>query len=211
MISAILLAAGNARRFDGSQKLLALVHHDKQELPLVRASALGVLDAKLERVIVVLGREAERVRDALTTLPLAFVKNGEYATGMSSSLRVGVAEATRLWPDSDGLLIALGDQPMGGTGIIERLVTTFVGLGSAGSRSIVAPRFLGALGNPVIFGREVETELLAITGDRGARSVVDRDVSRVTYVDFDRESPVDIDTVEDLKGGLRGWRLDADL
>jgi molybdenum cofactor cytidylyltransferase len=203
MISAILLAAGSARRFDGSQKLLAKLPHDGERLPLVRVSALGVLEAKLERVVVVLGREANAVREALALLPLAFVNNDNYASGMSSSLALGVAEATRLWPDSDGLLVALGDQPMGGTGIIERVANAFVGEGSRRTSSIVTPRFRGAPGNPVIFGRELAPELLAVTGDRGGRSVVDRDPSRVRYVDFDREPPPDIDTKNDFEVGAR--------
>jgi len=198
MISAILLAAGNAHRFDGSHKLLATVPHESHDLPLVRVAAMGVLGANLERVVVVLGREAEHVRDALALLPLAFVRNDEYASGMSSSIRTGVVEASRLWPDSEGLLVALGDQPMAGAGIIERLVSAFVARGPRRTRSIVAPRYHGTPGNPVIFGRELVPELLAITGDRGARTVVERDALRVTHVDFDREPPLDVDTREDL-------------
>src|SRR5690242_10076696 len=198
MITAILLAAGNARRFDGTQKLLARIRYDGAVVPLVYASALGLAQAGLRRIIVVLGRDAESVRRALGELDVEFVFNGAYETGMSSSLRVGVTEATRRWPDSNGIMIALGDQPLGGTPIAERLIAAFEA-GTNGGNSIVAPRFRGTPGNPVIFGHRLAPELLAITGDRGARSVVERDASRVTHVDFAMDAPPDVDTIDDLR------------
>jgi molybdenum cofactor cytidylyltransferase len=117
---------------------------------------------------------------------------------MSSSLRAGVAEAARLWPDSAGMVVALGDQPLGGSGILEQLVATFGSRPQGSTKAIVAPRFRGVLGNPVMFARELLPELLAVTGDNGGRSVVVRDASRVAYVDFDRDAPPDVDTVDDL-------------
>jgi molybdenum cofactor cytidylyltransferase len=198
MITVILLAAGNARRFDGSQKLLAPVPHEGLAVPLIRATALGVLGAGLDGIVAVTGKDAARVRAALDGLAIAFVHNQAHATGMSGSLRVGVTEGLRLWPHSEGLLIALGDQPMAGTGIIERVVTGFQDLGARRASKIVVPRFSGVRGNPVLFGRELAPELLAVAGDRGGRGVVDRDPSRVVYVDFDSEPPLDVDTLDDL-------------
>lgn len=198
MITAILLAAGNARRFGGTQKLLARIRYDGGIVPLVYASALGLAKAGLRRIVVVLGREAESVRRALGDLEVEFVFNGAYESGMSSSLRAGVTEATRCWPDSDGIMIALGDQPLGATPIAEQLIAAFEE-GANGGNAIVVPRFRGTPGNPVIFGYRLAPELLAITGDRGARSVVERDASRVTHVDFDMEAPPDVDTIDDLR------------
>jgi molybdenum cofactor cytidylyltransferase len=70
----------------------------------------------------------------------------------------------------------------------------------------VAPRFRGNAGNPVLFSRALVPELLLVTGDRGARAVVERDPSRVEYVAFDRDAPLDVDTLDDLAdltGNLR--------
>jgi molybdenum cofactor cytidylyltransferase len=196
MIAAVLLAAGTAQRFGGSQKLLVPLPNDAEPMPLVRLSAIGVLEAGVERVVVVVGREARAVRDCLHGLALEFVTNADYASGMSSSLRTGVGEAMRLWPEARGLLIALGDQPLGGTGIIEAVVRR----GAEGDMDgrITAPRFRGELGNPVLFGRELVPELLEVTGDRGARGVIERERGRVDCVDFDRAAPLDVDRAEDL-------------
>ena len=199
MISAVLLAAGSARRFGGSQKLLASVPHEDTRIPLVQLSVLCLLAANLERILVVVRTEGESVRGCLSGLPVEVVANVEAATGMSSSLRLGVAEATRRWPESEGILIALGDQPIVEREIIDTLVTQLSTRGADGcAPAIVAPRFQGQLGTPVLFTLPMVPELLALRGDHGARSVVERDPSRVRFVDFDRPPPLDVDTPTDL-------------
>ena len=62
-----------------------------------------------------------------------FVVNPAFETGMSSSLRTGVEYALEHWPTADGLLIALGDQPLAGTGIVEVLVERFRSARTRGS------------------------------------------------------------------------------
>jgi molybdenum cofactor cytidylyltransferase len=62
---------------------------------------------------------------------------------------------------------------------------------------IAAPRYRDGLGNPVLFRAAVFPELLAVGGDRGARSVVGREAGRVAVVPFDYPMPDDVDTPED--------------
>lgn len=167
-------------------------------MPLVRLAVLALCEAGLEHVVV-LGRDAATVRACVADLGSRFVVNSAFASGMSSSLRAGVEYAQEHWPGADGLLIALGDQPLAGSGIVEALVERFRRVPHDSSRPlIVAPRYRGELGNPVLFDRSLAPELLAVTGDRGARSVIERDATRVQYVDFDRSAPHDVDTPADL-------------
>jgi len=200
MIAAVLLAAGNARRFDGSQKLLAPVPRAGGDAPLVRCAAEALIVAGLERIVVVLGREADAVGRSLDGLAVRLLINAAYVTGMSSSLRAGVGEAVCLWPATEWVLIALGDQPLAGTGVVEALARACRGAGRerATAPQIIAPRFRGEVGNPVLFARALVPELLSTSGDRGARSVVERDPTRVRYVDFAAPAPPDVDTVQDL-------------
>lgn len=210
MISAVLLAAGSARRFDGSQKLLAPVPYEGATIPLVRLSVLCLLAAQVERIVVVVGRDGAAVRQSLTGCPAVVVTNAGAEDGMSSSLRLGVEATSERWPDSKALLIALGDQPIVDRAIIETLVRR---LEERCDAAIVAPRFQGALGTPVLFTLPLVPELLALRGDRGARSVVERDPSRVAYVDFDRPAPLDVDTMTDLGNLVRSIteeRVDAE-
>jgi len=200
MIVGVLLAAGSARRFGGTQKLLAPVPHENGEesVPLVRLAVMGLREGGLDHVVV-LGREAEAVRACVADLGSSFVVNSAFETGMSSSLRAGVAYALEHWPATDALLIALGDQPLAGSGIVDVLVEHFRRLPNEGRKPlIVAPRYRGEVGNPVLFDRMLAPELLAVTGDRGARSVVERDPTRVHYVELNREAPRDVDTPGDV-------------
>jgi molybdenum cofactor cytidylyltransferase len=198
MIAAVLLAAGSARRFDGTQKLLAMVPTKDGAVALVRHSVAGLLSAGLPNVVVVTGRDDDQVRRALNGMDVRFVFNPDYASGLSTSLKKGLSEALRLWPKADELLVALGDQPLTGTGIIEALLSVDRTPHDRRRHPIVVPRFRGQYGNPVLFARELAPELLEVTGDRGARAIIERDPSRVRYVDFDRAMPLDVDTVRDL-------------
>jgi molybdenum cofactor cytidylyltransferase len=212
MITAVLLAAGTARRFDGRQKLLARVPHAGTTVPLVRLSVIGLMEAKLERIVVVVGRDADSVRQSVQDLGVTVVANAAYAAGMSGSLRVGVEEAARRWPDSEALLVALGDQPVIGRGIVERLVRELEQVsGGADRQQIVAPRFEGVFGTPVLFARALIPELLAVTGDRGARAVVECEPARVRYVDFAEPAPPDVDTASDLASLTRVLRSAGSL
>src|SRR5204862_2870403 len=99
-------------------------------------------------------------------------------------LRSGVAEAMQLWPKAEWLLIALGVQPLAGTGVVEALVRTSATIeGGRRTPQIIAPRFAGESGNPVLFSRERAPELLLAYGDRGARSVVERQPRQVRHVE----------------------------
>ncbi len=186
MIAAIVLAAGAGRRF-GSQKLVQLVDGE----PLVRASVERVVGAGPELTIVVVGHEAAAVRRALSGLAVEIVTNPRPSDGMSSSLRAGLAVV----PSSAvAVLIALGDQPIVHSSVIPGLMARF----SSNDVAIVAPKYCGIQGLPVVFGRSVFGELDALTGDRGARSVIEADPARVAYVAFDHPMPPDVDTPEDL-------------
>ena len=200
MIVGVLLAAGSARRFGGTQKMLARVpnRNGERPVPLVRLAVLGLCEAGLDHVVV-LGREAEAVQASVADLGSSFVVNPAFASGMSGSLRTGVAYAIEHWRTAEGLLIALGDQPLAGSGIVEVLVEHFQRVPNEAPRPLIfVPRYRGELGNPVLFDRSLAPELLAVSGDRGARGVVERDPNRVRYVDFDRAPPRDVDTPADV-------------
>lgn len=188
MIAALLLAAGASRRFGGGRQKLV------QELngrPVVRWSAETLIGAPVGEVIVVVGLNDGLVRDALKGLRLRFVQNAAADEGMASSVAVGVAA---LSPETQGALIVLGDEPLAGRAPLERVVQRY----KEGGASVVAPTFRGVRGHPVLFDRSVFPELLALTGDRGARAVADREPGRLAIVEVDLPKPVDVDTPADL-------------
>ena len=147
MIVALVLAAGAARRF-GSQKLLQPVRGE----PLVRAAVDRVVAAGPEQTIVVVGHDAPGVRHALAGLPVTIVENPHPEQGLSSSLRAGLAMVPS---NAVAVLVTLGDQPIDRDEVFPALVARFGG----DEAPIVAPRYQGVQGLPVLFARAVFPEL----------------------------------------------------
>ena len=187
MIAGIVLAAGLSLRM-GQPKLLL----DWGGKPVVRRAVERVKAGGMDEIVIVLGHEGQAIREALKGLPVRFVENPEPEAGQASSIACGVSA---LGPAAGAALIALGDQPALPPEVIPRLLQTFHETGKA----IVAPLYRGVQGNPVLFAAAVFPELRALTGDRGARSVVEKDPARVALVSFDLAMPADLDTFEDYE------------
>jgi molybdenum cofactor cytidylyltransferase len=183
-VTAILLAAGRSQRM-GRNKLLL----DWNGRPLVRGIAETLIQAELD-VLVVLGHEAAEVQAALIGLPLKFDHNESFADGIGSSISAGAAAAS---PVADAFLIVLGDMPNLSHDLLHAL------LSRANRDRIVVPRHGVREGNPVCFGAEFRFELEALTGDRGARSIIEAHRSQVVSLDWKVETAfADLDRPEDL-------------
>ena len=191
MTAAIVLAAGLSRRMGRPKLLLTL-----EGRPVIRHTVERMLAAGLSDVIVVVGPEHEAIRQALEGLPVRLAVNPTPEAGQASSVRRGIQAVS---PLATVALIALGDQPWVSADVIHRLLAAL----AAPGKRIAAPRYADGLGNPVLFAADVFPELLALTGDRGARAVVEKDASRLAVVDVAQAMPSDVDTPEDyerLKG-----------
>jgi CTP:molybdopterin cytidylyltransferase MocA len=187
VISAILLAAGHARRF-GAPKLLEDLHGK----PVVRWSAELLRRAPIDEVIVVVAPDHEGIREALRDVDVKFVVNPDAHLGVGTSIASG---ASAVHPLSDAVLVALGDEPMLSAESLRRVVERF----QAGGVSIVVPTYRGTRGHPVLFARSVLPELCELTGDQGGREVTDREPSRVAFCELGKAAPIDLDTPGDLE------------
>ena len=184
MITAIVLAAGLARRM-GRQKLLL----ELQGRAVVRWSVEGILP-HVDDVVVVTGREESDIRATLQGLSVRIVSNPHPEAGQGSSIAVGAAA---LSPSTSAALIVLGDQPRLPAEVVPALLAAF----ARGGTAIVTPVYRGMQGTPVLFGADVFAELRALSGDAGARSVVRTRPDRVREVAFDLPMPDDVDTPDD--------------
>jgi molybdenum cofactor cytidylyltransferase len=185
MIAGIVLAAGFARRM-GRQKLLLAF----QGKPIVRWAA-EALAPPVEDLVVVTGQEEAAVRQALAGLAVRFVRNPRPHEGQGSSIAVGVSA---LKPWTRAAVIALGDQPRVPGDVVPALLAAW----ERGGQAIVAPVYRGTQGTPVLFAAALFGELAALTGDAGARAVVQARPERVELVPFDMPMPADVDTPEDF-------------
>jgi len=195
-VEAILLAAGAATRYraaGGSEpsKLVA----PYRGAPLARAAAEAALLAGL-RVTVVTGHAREAVEAALSGLPLAFAHNSDYATGLASSLKVGVGA---VGDRASGALVLLADMPAVTPHLLHSLVAA---LGRRPDALAVIPVYGGQRGNPVLLTRRLFPDIEGLEGDEGARRLLKTvDPASVVEIDLgDAAVALDIDTPEDLAG-----------
>jgi molybdenum cofactor cytidylyltransferase len=188
-IAGIVLAAGRSTRMRGPNKLMA----DIDGTPLVRRVADAVTNAGLVETVVVTGHEREKVEAALDGLPLRFVLNRRYADGLSTSLKAGIAA---LGPGIDGALVCLGDMPGIGPALIARLAGAFA---PETGRDIVVPVRGGRRGNPVLIGKRHFAAIAKLTGDVGARELIQARAQAVVEVEAGDDGVfVDLDTPEAL-------------
>ena len=183
-VAGIILAAGLGRRMGATKVLLPW-----QGQPLIRHLARVALASHLDQVLVVTGHRADDVAAALEGLPVHIVLNANYSSGLSSSVHVGIAALPK---DASGALIMLADQPLLTTGVIDALIQAHWSTGAP----VVAPCADGRRGNPVLFARMLFPELLQISGDEGARSVIDAYRDELWCVDVDEAMFQDVDTPE---------------
>src|SRR6201988_5050789 len=194
-IAAIILAAGRSTRMGGPNKLLA----DLGGKTLVRIVAEQVLASKAQGVIDVTGHQAEQVEKALKGLKVKFVRNPDFAEGLASSVKAGIAAVA---DEADGAVICLGDMPLISAHLIDRLIDTFA---PDRGNLIVVPVSDNRRGNPVLWSRRFFNELMTLDGDIGARHLIARHSEAVTEVPVVGDSAfLDIDTPQALEAARRG-------
>lgn len=188
-VVAVVLAAGHSSRM-GANKLLVELDGE----PLLRHAVKAALASRATRVVVVTGNDVERIHAALAGLDVAFVHNSAFATGMASSLRTGVAAVG----GARAAMICLGDMPRITAAHLDALIASFTAADD--DHAIVVPTFERKRGNPVVWGRAHFAAIDQLTGDVGARSLLERNLADVHLVALDDSAIlVDVDTPDALQ------------
>jgi molybdenum cofactor cytidylyltransferase len=191
-VAAIIPAAGLSSRM-GRNKLLL----NFRGKPLVRHAVETVLAAGTTEAYVVLGHEAEKVREVLADLPVRFVANEDYRLGLSSSVRAGVNAVPA---DFEAIIIYLADQPWIEPADLAQLIVAFETAQGMG-KSIVVPFYSGTRGNPVILATKHREEILEISGDVGCKRVIQKQADQVLAIEMPNDHVVrDVDSPEDCEG-----------
>jgi molybdenum cofactor cytidylyltransferase len=194
-VAAIILAAGRSTRMGGPNKLLA----ELGGKTLVRIVTEQALASKAQSVIVVTGHQAEQVEKALQGLKVKFVRNPNFAEGLASSVKAGVAAVADA---ADGAVICLGDMPLISGRLIDQLIESFA---PDRGHLIVVPVSDNKRGNPVLWSRRFFNELMTLDGDIGARHLIARHSEAVAEVPVEGFGAfLDIDTPEVLEAARRG-------
>jgi molybdenum cofactor cytidylyltransferase len=187
-IAAIVLAAGKSSRMGRNKLLIELGGKT-----LVEHAVDAALASQAAPVIVVLGHQCDAIARRLAGRNIVTVENPDYADGLSTSLKRGLAA---LPDDVEGAVICLADMPGIDRALIDRLIAAF---NPVEGREIILPMRRGKRGNPVLWSRRFFPELQAVAGDTGARHVIGAYPEHVVEIEAPDDGVlIDLDTPEAL-------------
>ena len=193
-IGAVILAAGASRRM-GTNKMLLPVDGE----PMVRHTVRAAIGAGLDPVVVVLGHEPERARQALAGLACSFVTSDDHTGPTSASLHAGLraleAAQTSGGEPVGATVVLLGDMVRVTEGMIRDLVKS----ARTGRAPLEVSRYGDVLAPPLLFQRVLWPELLAWTGEGCGKAVVRAHQAEATMHDWPAEALRDVDTPTDYE------------
>ncbi len=185
----IILAAGESKRLGKPKQLLSFGGNT-----FLTSVAKTACESDMQPVIVVLGANAEKIGETLNIPSIHVVKNSDWQEGMASSIRTGLFTLTELFPQVDGIVMLVCDQPFLNHDVIRALVEAQRNSGLPAA----AASYGGKLGTPALFHKSLFSELMSLSGDTGARKMLERKREHVVEVEFEM-GVVDIDTQEDYE------------
>ncbi len=195
-VSALVLAAGRGSRMGRTKQLLPIAGQ-----PALAHVVLAALASVVDEVVVVLGYEAESIRNALADCWAAgervrFVDNETFERGQSTSLAAGIAAVDAR---SEAVVVLLGDQPTVSSSDVDRVIAAFGADDVAAVRAVYITGDESVAGHPTLLGRVLWGEICGVRGDVGAREVLARHGERVLRVDLGKAPPPDLDNLDDYK------------
>ena len=178
MISAILLAAGQSKRMDGENKLTKEI----QGIPLIKHSIKNILASSVDELIVVLGYQNEIIEKLIDkNEKIKFVFNKDFESGMASSIKVGLSHLSN---NTKAFFICLGDMPMVNHDIYNQLIKF------KDNKEIIVPTYKGQQGNPVLFNKSMKEKIMGITGDVGAKKILELNKDKILNIETNDQSVV---------------------
>ncbi len=198
MIVAVILSAGESSRMGRPKALLPI-----DGVRFVEKIVAALKSTDVGSIIVVLGHNAEEIRQKISDLPVTILINHDYKQGQLSSLQAAIRhlESSSKGSSVDGILVHLVDHPYISAGLVNLMIDRF----HETKKLIVVPRFQGRRGHPVIFARALFSELLAAGLDQGAKPVVHAHRDETLEIDTeDRGVLIDIDTPEEYRQHIKG-------
>ena len=199
MITGLVLAAGRSERMGTPKQLLPFgrVTLIEQVIRTLTRSRLG------KDVVVVLGDRAMDIVKRISGLPVRLAYNPDPEGDMVSSIRCGLAY---IEPDQ-AIMIALGDQPLVTTGIVNRLFDEYEGR----PEGLVLPVHDGKRGHPMILSPAYREEILFEAMPGGLKALRDRHSGSVRAVPVDTDAVlIDLDYRSEYEEALRRWKEESE-
>jgi len=172
MISAILLAAGQSKRMNGVNKLTKEI----QGIPLIKLSVKNILASSIDELIIVLGYQQEIIEELIDkNEKIKFIFNKDFESGMASSIKTGL---DNLSEKTESFFICLGDMPLIKSYIYNQLIK------SKDSKEIIIPTYNGQQGNPVLFAKSMKENIFIISGDFGAKKILELNKDKILNLEI---------------------------
>lgn len=192
MIWAMILAAGESKRM-GKLKLLLPFG----EKTIIETIIDKIFHSEVEKVLVVLGSNGEKIEEKIKNLPLKIVYNPDFRSGMLSSVQKGFRT---LPEDTEAVLVVLGDQPSISSATIDKIINAYKKTG----KGIVLPVYNNERGHPVLIDTKYQDEVQNLSPDIGLRGTVYNHPEDILEVEVDTPGVLqDIDDMEDYKKELK--------
>lgn len=187
-VAAIVLAAGMSQRMGAPKQLLRL-----GSKTLLEHTLGNVRSSNVDQIVLVLGAAANEIRTHVPTGELTIVVNADYAQGMGTSLRCGVAA---LSPETQAVLVVLADQPVVSSATLNQLIDGYL----ESRPQVLIPTYRGFRGNPVLLDRSLFPELMTLAGDVGCRAIFGSHTQGIHKLAVgDPGILLDVDSTEDWK------------
>jgi molybdenum cofactor cytidylyltransferase len=186
-VGAVILAAGGSSRLGRPKQLLQF-----RGKTLVRRIVEAAIEGGCSPIVVVVGRDKDKIARELEQTNAVIVENVNWNNGMGTSIRSAVQHLIAIAPNVEAIALLVCDQPFVDSHTIERLVA----LRDKTKKAIVASSYAGTLGVPALFDRSCANELLRLDEESGAKAVISLNRDRVAELPFP-EGKIDIDTATD--------------
>ncbi|MGZ3755920.1 MAG: nucleotidyltransferase family protein [Mucilaginibacter sp.] len=189
MTGVIILAAGASSRLGQPKQNLVF-----QGKTLLQRAIENAITSVCETVVVVLGGNAGAIQPVIANQPVSVIFNPDWQKGMASSIRCGLVELQRISPTVSSALLMLCDQPFADAKVLNQLVLEKTN----SDMLIVASSYSGTTGTPALFDKSLFPELLALTGQEGAKKLLAKHTDKALAVPF-ASGAIDIDTMADYE------------
>ena len=161
------------------------------------------LGSKVDEIVLVLGSEDTKIERKIEDKPVKVVINPDYYQGLSSSIKAGLKAADER---TSAVLIALGDQPLVKAKVINRIISQY--LEKENMKGIVVPVHRGVRGHPTLLDIRYKDEIMNLSGNVGAREIIQRHEEDLLEVEVDTASILsDIEADTDYLMQMRKFSL----
>lgn len=193
-IGILILGAGNSSRLGQPKQLLEF-----QGKPLICRMVDEATAAAGGRVMIVAGANAVEIKCKLEQTPAIIVMNDNWIAGMGSSISTGIVAMGKQFPGLEGAIIMVCDQPYVNAALLRQLMEQHL----ITSKGIIASSYDNIAGTPVFFHNRYFDALSGLTGQEGARKILQESTDDLALVPFPL-GVLDIDTAEDYQRLLTG-------